>query len=100
MEKGRRIKPAVTIGIIGDFDPNKASHIATNNAIAHAVKFLAIKVRVNWLSTASFMQSTAAIDFSKYDGIIASPGAPYKSMDGAIKGIQAAREKNIPFIGT
>jgi CTP synthase (UTP-ammonia lyase) len=99
MEKGRRIKPAVTIGIIGDFDPNKASHIATNDAIAHAAKFLAIKVGVNWLSTASFLQSTA-IDFSKYDGIIVSPGAPYKSMDGAIKGIQIAREKNIPFIGT
>ena len=100
MEKGRRIKPAATIGIIGDFDPNKASHIATNDAIAQAAKHLAIKVRADWLPTTSFLQSTAVINFIKYQGVIASPGAPYKSMDGAIKGIQTVREKNIPFIGT
>jgi CTP synthase (UTP-ammonia lyase) len=100
MEKSRRIKPAVNIGIIGDFDTNKASHIATNNAIAQAAKHLAIATIVKWLPTTSFMQSAAVVNLDKYDGIIASPGAPYKSMDGAIKGIQEAREKNIPFIGT
>jgi len=100
MEKSRRLKPAVNIGIIGDFDRDKVSHIATNDAIAQAAKHLAIKAIVKWLPTTSFMQSTAVVNIDKYDGIIASPGAPYKSMDGAIKGIQEAREKNIPFIGT
>lgn len=94
------MKPSVNIGIIGDFDSKKTSHIATNDVITQAAKHLAIKVRIDWLPTESFMKSATGINFSKYEGIIASPGAPYKSMDGAIKGIQAAREKNIPFIGT
>jgi CTP synthase (UTP-ammonia lyase) len=100
MEKSRRMKPTVKIGIIGDFDPNKVSHIATNDAITQSAKCLSIKVNVDWLPTASFIQSATGINFDKYDGIIASPGAPYQSMAGAIKGIQTARERDIPFIGT
>jgi CTP synthase (UTP-ammonia lyase) len=94
------MKTEVNIGIIGDFDPNKTSQIATNDAIAHAAKFLAIEVKLDWIPTPLFMPPTAEVNFNKYEGIIASPGAPYKIMDGAIRGIQAAREKNIPFIGT
>jgi CTP synthase (UTP-ammonia lyase) len=100
MEKGRRIKSEINIGIIGDFDPGKISHIATNDAIAQSAKQLAFIVKVDWLPTTSFILTTAEVNLDKYDGIIASPGAPYKSMEGAIKGIHIAREKNIPFIGT
>jgi CTP synthase (UTP-ammonia lyase) len=46
------------------------------------------------------MTSTVQSIIDKYDGLIASPGSPYQSMDGAIKGIQTAREMNFPFIGT
>ena len=91
---------SITIGIIGDFNTNSFSHIATNQAIQHAATHLALKVKVDWLPTPSFMTSTVKSIIDKYDGLIASPGSPYQSMDGAIKGIQTAREMNFPFIGT
>lgn len=90
---------SITIGIIGDFDIHSSSHIATNQAIQHAATHLALKVKADWLPTSSFMQSSVQDIRGKYDGLIAS-SSPYQSMDGAIKGIQTAREMNIPFIGT
>jgi CTP synthase (UTP-ammonia lyase) len=90
----------ITIGIIGDFDKTHPSHVATNEAVSHSAKSLAIDVKVEWLPTVSFMKGIVKRIISKYDGIIASPGSPYKSMDGMIKAIRAAREMNLPFIGT
>jgi CTP synthase (UTP-ammonia lyase) len=89
----------ITIGIIGDFDKTYPSYIATNEALAHAAKSLAIDVKVEWLPTVSFTKGTVTRIISKYDGIMASPGSPY-SINGMIRAIQAAREMNLPFIGT
>jgi CTP synthase (UTP-ammonia lyase) len=90
----------ITIGIIGDFDKTKPSHIATNKAIEHAAKVLALDVKIDWLPTPSFHKKTVKTTISRYNGIFASPGSPYQDMKGAIRGIRLARETNIPFAGT
>ena len=35
-----------------------------------------------------------------FDALWCAPGSPYKSMDGALRAIQFAREQGWPFIGT
>ena len=35
-----------------------------------------------------------------FDGIWAAPGSPYKSFDGMLKGIEFARRRDWPFLGT
>ena len=35
-----------------------------------------------------------------FDGLWASPGSPYKSLDGMLKGIEFARKRDWPFLGT
>lgn len=88
------------IGIIGDYDENKPSHQATNRALHHAAqKFTAI-VNITWLPTPSFLIDASDTRVKKYDGILISPGSPYQSVTGAIRGIRTAREANIPLIGT
>jgi CTP synthase (UTP-ammonia lyase) len=91
---------SITIGIIGDFDKTKPSHIATNEALQHAARYLALDVKVDWLQTPSFRKKTIKNTISQYNGLFASPGSPYRNMEGSIKGIRLAREMNIPFIGT
>jgi CTP synthase (UTP-ammonia lyase) len=91
---------SITIGIVGDFDNNFPSHIATNEALRCAADYLSLDVKIEWLSTPSFRKKTIKTTISHYNGIFASPGSPYRSMEGAIKGIRLARELNIPFIGT
>ncbi len=90
----------INIGIIGDFNPNMTSHPATNDSIHHAAKHLSIKVNITWLPTPSLLTEKGQKSLVKFDCLWASPGSPYQSIVGMIKGIQMARELDRPFIGT
>ena len=90
----------VNIGIIGDYDPNKSSHPATNAAIEHAARYLSVKASVTWLPTPSFLTQEGRKKLEHFDAIWASSGSPYQSMEGAINAIKLAREMNRPFVGT
>lgn len=86
------------IGIIGDFDGNKKSHIATNDALKHSSDYLSLKIAVEWLPTKALELNM--YDYSKYDAFWCAPGSPYDSYIGALNAILFARENDIPFIGT
>jgi CTP synthase (UTP-ammonia lyase) len=85
----------IEIGIIGDYDSSNPTHVATNEGIAHAAEFLpSHTVSAIWLPTDQRHR------FDDFHGLICSPGSPYKSLEGALRGIQCARECTIPFLGT
>ena len=84
---------AIEIGIIGDFNPNDPTHLATDNGIEHAAAILGRSFKTIWLPT------DKPQEFGNCQGLFCSPGSPYRSLDGALKGIQYARENNLPFIG-
>lgn len=90
---------SVKIGIIGDYDPKKISHKATQDALRHCGDSLSIKTEIVWLPTKD-LEAQKEFDLSTFDGFWCSPGSPYLSYTGALQGIQYAREKNHPFIGT
>jgi CTP synthase (UTP-ammonia lyase) len=90
----------VRIGILGDFTPEFASHHATNASLRHAAAPLNLQVESEWLSTPSLTTPEAESVLESFDGLWASPGSPYKSFDGMLKGIRFARESNWPFLGT
>ena len=89
----------VRVGIIGDFNPDNRTHIATNEAINHAADALRISVDVCWVPTIPLEEQPVAT-LELYDALWCSPGSPYQSMDGALKAIRFAREQDYPFIGT
>jgi CTP synthase (UTP-ammonia lyase) len=85
----------IKIGIIGDYDPDNPTHVATNEGLEHAAEALQVhSLEVAWLPTDQSHQ------FGDYQGLLCSPGSPYKSLEGALLGIQCAREGEIPFLGT
>jgi CTP synthase (UTP-ammonia lyase) len=96
----RKAERTAHIGIVGDFDPGKPSHAATNAAIDHAAESLKIKTKVSWMSTPSLLHEAGLRSLKDCDGIWASPGSPYQSMEGALKGIELARQMDRPFIST
>ena len=85
---------ALRIGIIGDFNADNPTHVATNAGIEHAAEMLGRAVEAVWLPT------DEAHDFGAFDGLFCSPGSPYRSLDGALAGIRYARENQVPFMGT
>lgn len=91
---------AVRIGIIGDFESTRRSHLATNAALDHAAQHLSADLEVCWVPTPSFLDPRGLKTLERYDGLWASPGSPYQSMEGALLAIQFAREQDWPFVGT
>jgi CTP synthase (UTP-ammonia lyase) len=90
----------VRIGILGDFNPEFPSHHATTNSLQHAANKLNLKIESEWIPTSSLTASSAENILQNFDGLWASPGSPYKSFDGMLKGIEFARRRDWPFLGT
>src|SRR6266536_1466079 len=90
----------IRIGILGDFNPEFRSHHATNDSLQHAARKLGITVESVWLPTPSLLEPNAAGILESFDGLWASPGSPYRSFDGMLKGIEFARVHDWPFLAT
>ncbi len=57
------------IGIIGDYNPQNPTHVATNNGIQHASEVLGKPLEAVWLAT------DRPQDFENYHGLFGSPGS-------------------------
>jgi len=94
------VPDATRIGILGDFNPDYRSHRATTESLAHAAAKLGFEVETVWLPTPSLLAPDAPKTLETFDGLWASPGSPYKSFDGMLKGIEFARRRDWPFLAT
>jgi len=94
------VSDAVRIGILGDFNPEFRSHNATPDALQHAAHKLNMKVESEWVPTPPLATPEAEKILERFDGLLAAPGSPYKSFDGMLKGIEFARRRDWPFLGT
>jgi len=90
----------IRIGVIGDFEPAYHSHFATNAALYDAATALKVPLQIRWLATPTLHDPPAEKILRRWDGLIASPGSPYKSFDGMLRGIEFARTRDWPFVGT
>ena len=90
----------VTVGIIGDADESHPAHKVTDSALNHAAKHLSIEANISWIPTKSLLTPEGQQRLKQFDGVLAAPGGAYQSPDGAVSGIQFAREQNYPFLGT
>jgi CTP synthase (UTP-ammonia lyase) len=84
----------IRIGVLGDFNPQNPTHVATNDGIQHAAEALDQAFETVWLPT------DESHDYNSFHAFFCSPGSPYRSLEGALEGIRYARENNVPFIGT
>ena len=85
-----------SIAIVGDFNPDFASHHAQKAALAHSARKLGIDCAVEWLPT----PDVTAERLTLADGVWISAGSPYVSMSGALAAIRHSRESNRPMIAT
>ena len=82
------------IGVIGEFNGSNRTHVATDAALDHSARALEIPLQLEWLPT------DGSHDLSRFNGLWCSPGSPYRSLDGALRGLEFARKGGIPLIGT
>lgn len=90
----------VRIGIIGDFDREKRSHWATDAALFHAASRLGMLVEPHWIGTETLENADVATSLAGFDGLWGAPGSPFASFLGMLRGIELARVKDVPYLGT
>ncbi len=87
------------IAVIGDYDQNRQSHIATTECIQRAEKIFSKRIVVQWISTHCLEENDTLKELLEYNGIWGAPGDP-DSAPGTINAIQVSRENDIPYLGT
>ncbi len=89
------------IAIVGDYDPTRETHRATDAALRHAADSLGLGVTADWIPTEALEPSAAAMRLlERYHAVFLGPGAPYGSQEGAFAAVRFAREQGRPFFGT
>jgi len=84
------------IALLGEYDSTFRPHVATGIAIRHASAALRMAITGEWVSTQDIDDSL----FSRYSGIWAAPGSPYKNLERTLWALEHARKNNVPCFGT
>lgn len=85
------------LALVGDFNPEITAHRAINES---AKRFAGTRLlALDWIGTEKLVAGNDAL-LSAVDGIWCVPASPYRSMDGALRAIECARTRLIPFLGT
>jgi CTP synthase (UTP-ammonia lyase) len=94
------VSDPVSIGILGDYDPKSPTLPAVEKSLQHCSEMLNQPVEAEWIATPSMLAPDSQKKLESFDGLWAAPGSPYKSFDGMLKGIEFARRRDWPFLGT
>jgi CTP synthase (UTP-ammonia lyase) len=94
------VADAVRIAILGEFDPESPTLPFVDHSLQHAADKLKTSLRSEWFRTPSLLEADASKRLEGFDGIWAAPGSPYQSFEGMLKGIEFARRRDWPFLGT
>jgi CTP synthase (UTP-ammonia lyase) len=87
---------SIPIGIIGDLETSRPTHVATEAALSHASGALGVDIQPRWLPTRALLETP----LESFAGFFVAPGSPYRSVDGALRAIRYARERARPLLGT
>jgi CTP synthase (UTP-ammonia lyase) len=87
------------IGIVGDRDTSLPNHRATEEALRHA-SAAGKPIEARWFATDELLREEVAADLASCAGVWCTTGSPYRSFEGALRGIRLARERGVAFLGT
>jgi len=84
----------ITLGILGDFNPNIETHIATNRSVEISAAHLGIDVRPIWMPTGQLSPA----DTRGCDALLVGTGV-YENRDAVLEAVRIARTEKIPTLG-
>ncbi len=98
-------KSRIKIAIVGKYidigDYSLAdSYLSINQALIHAGAALNVGVDISWVDAKTFEDDESKVnDLKNFDGIIVPGGFGSSGVEGKIKAVKFAREKNKPYLG-
>jgi CTP synthase (UTP-ammonia lyase) len=82
----------VLIGVVGDYNSTNETHTMLDASLTHA------GAEGEWISTDAVPSADELEE--RFAGIWLAPASPYRSMEGALATVTAARERGIPLVAT
>jgi CTP synthase len=91
----------VTIGIVGKYVEYEDSYKSLKEALVHGALAHNLKLNVNWIEAEGLesKDQTVHAQMEAVDGILVPGGFGKRGIEGMLKGIQYARENNVPYFG-
>jgi len=94
----------VKIGIVGKYVEYEDSYKSLKEALVHGALAHNLKLELNWieaegLETADKNDESYESQLEGYDGILVPGGFGKRGIEGMLKAIQYAREKQVPYFG-
>ena len=104
MNKIRRIKRELNIGIVGKYFKSgkfdlKDSYVSVLEAIDHACWEQGYRANINWFVADNLDNKNLKNQLKKLDGVIVPQGWGSRGAEGKIKAIEIIRKEKIPYLG-
>lgn len=98
LQKIKNIKDEVKIGLVGKYVENPDAYISVCEALKHAGYELGVKVEIVKINSEKETKNLEK-KLKEVSGILVPGGFGKRGIEGKIKAIKYAREKNVPFLG-
>jgi CTP synthase len=94
-------KDEVTIGIVGKYVEYEDSYKSLKEALVHGALAHNLKLNVDWIEAEGLESKDQAVQaqLEAVDGILVPGGFGKRGIEGMLKGIQYARENQVPYFG-
>jgi CTP synthase len=94
-------KDEVAIGIVGKYVEYEDSYKSLKEALVHGAVAYNLKLRVDWIEAEGLESKEQSVQaqLEAVDGILVPGGFGKRGIEGMLKGIQYARENNVPYFG-
>jgi CTP synthase len=94
-------KDEVTIGIVGKYVEYEDSYKSLKEALVHGALAHNLKLRLDWIEAEGLESKDQSVQaqLESVDGILVPGGFGKRGIEGMLKGIQYARENDVPYFG-
>ena len=99
LKKYKNPKKSIEVALVGKYVELQDSYKSILESLIHAGAYNEVEVKVKSVHSEDLEKGESIDLLSGFNGIIVAPGFGERGIEGKIKAITFAREKNIPFFG-
>jgi CTP synthase len=99
VEKIKRPKPSIKVGIVGKYVGMADAYLSVSEAIRHAALYHDRSVEICWIDSGDLEQGQVAGKLEGLHGIVVPGGFGHRGVEGKVHASRFAREHKIPYLG-
>ncbi len=99
VERIKRPKYEVNVGVVGKYIDNGDAYISIGEALKHGGIANDARVNLQWVDSEDLEKPNAEDILASMDAILVAPGFGARGVEGKIRAADYAREHGVPFLG-